>query len=253
MRLIWLPLLLVAYSAWSLPGDLDLDGDVDFEDFFRLADNFGKTGPPDTIAIVVYDTVSVEAHQETLRVSVFDTLQIETVYDTVTVEFVLPPSDVNITDTPDLILQDHNGQFSYLHAELWGSQDRGALTITTYSREPIDSDDRPWVYVNYDEIPVTLSWSLRYVPLTNDGLETVAGDTVEIARESGMLRSEDGYSHASLTVDLDDKTETLRFPSLANTRGNLIADMVLRTPIQGDYSARAVDSVTFSSTGKLIY
>ena len=27
----------------AIPGDIDRDGDVDFDDFFLLADNFGKT------------------------------------------------------------------------------------------------------------------------------------------------------------------------------------------------------------------
>jgi hypothetical protein len=29
--------------APAIPGDIDRDGDVDFDDFFLLADNFGKT------------------------------------------------------------------------------------------------------------------------------------------------------------------------------------------------------------------
>lgn len=43
--LIYLALLTVfAPSVDALTGDLDLDGDVDFDDFFLLADNFGKKG-----------------------------------------------------------------------------------------------------------------------------------------------------------------------------------------------------------------
>jgi hypothetical protein len=30
--------------SWSITGDLDGDGDVDFDDFFLFSDNFGKTG-----------------------------------------------------------------------------------------------------------------------------------------------------------------------------------------------------------------
>lgn len=33
--------------------------DVDFDDFFVFADNFGKTGAPDTLRVVVMDTVVV--------------------------------------------------------------------------------------------------------------------------------------------------------------------------------------------------
>jgi hypothetical protein len=39
----WLYLLMaISVPAWSIPGDLDLDGDVDFQDFFIFAENFGK-------------------------------------------------------------------------------------------------------------------------------------------------------------------------------------------------------------------
>ena len=32
--------------AEAIDGDLDLDGDVDFQDFLILVQNFGKQGPP---------------------------------------------------------------------------------------------------------------------------------------------------------------------------------------------------------------
>jgi uncharacterized protein len=35
--------------SWSITGDLDGDGDVDFDDFFLFSDNFGKTGEVETI------------------------------------------------------------------------------------------------------------------------------------------------------------------------------------------------------------
>jgi hypothetical protein len=35
--------------SWSITGDLDRDGDVDFDDFFLFSDNFGKTGEVETI------------------------------------------------------------------------------------------------------------------------------------------------------------------------------------------------------------
>ena len=53
-------LLSVATPAFAVLGDLDLDSDVDFDDFFLFVDNFGKTGPPDTLRVVVRDTLVVE-------------------------------------------------------------------------------------------------------------------------------------------------------------------------------------------------
>ena len=37
----------LAMAAHAVTGDLNLDGAVDFDDFFILADNFGKSGPPE--------------------------------------------------------------------------------------------------------------------------------------------------------------------------------------------------------------
>ena len=54
------------YIVASIPGDLDLDGDVDFGDFLIFTDNFGKTGDPpnvpepETVYITVTDTVYVD-------------------------------------------------------------------------------------------------------------------------------------------------------------------------------------------------
>lgn len=39
-------LMTLTGAAWAVKGDLDRDGDVDFDDFFIFADNFGKTGAP---------------------------------------------------------------------------------------------------------------------------------------------------------------------------------------------------------------
>jgi hypothetical protein len=45
----------------ALPGDINRDGTVDFDDFFLLADDFGRSGPPvgvaDTVFIVRRDTL----------------------------------------------------------------------------------------------------------------------------------------------------------------------------------------------------
>lgn len=44
---IFLAVLLFSIPSFALPGDIDCDGDVDFDDFFILADDFGKTGRPE--------------------------------------------------------------------------------------------------------------------------------------------------------------------------------------------------------------
>ena len=44
-----LMVFVLSTPSWSITGDLDRDGDVDFDDFFLLADNFGKTGEVESI------------------------------------------------------------------------------------------------------------------------------------------------------------------------------------------------------------
>lgn len=51
IRLGWL-LLLIASPAFSVSGDLNRDGMVDYDDFFIFADNFGKSGDPDLTSTV---------------------------------------------------------------------------------------------------------------------------------------------------------------------------------------------------------
>jgi hypothetical protein len=47
IKWVFVILLLVISPLHAVTGDLDRDGDVDFDDFFVFADNFGKTGPID--------------------------------------------------------------------------------------------------------------------------------------------------------------------------------------------------------------
>jgi len=52
--------VLLAGSAYAILGDLNKDGTVDFADFFLFADQFGKSGPPespDTVVVVRKDTL----------------------------------------------------------------------------------------------------------------------------------------------------------------------------------------------------
>ena len=100
----WILLIaLTAWPVWSIPGDLDLDGKVDFDDFFILADNFGREGPPDTLRVTVVDTLKVEKH-----VDVFDTTTV-TVFDTTFTEKIIDVFDttaITVFDTTVVNLEE---------------------------------------------------------------------------------------------------------------------------------------------------
>ena len=221
--------LAIAGAVYGIPGDLDLDGDVDFDDFFTFADNFGKTGAPDT-----------------LRVTVFDTLSIETVYDTVTVEFVAAPDSIRSNDPDRLIYDSSTGEpIAMLDLDMdWRSG-----YIRQYYREPIDEDDHPLIYVDYDEVPVAASFLLRYSAfVVDDSLVVSTPDTLSLLREVRLLQGA-GYGYSYY---FEDALEMLRFPEVANTAGDFIFDVVFRTPEQGDFAARGAIPVTVSSTGKIL-
>ena len=88
MKIITLLGLVVMVVMWTdgvnaIPGDVNCDGIVNFDDFFLLADNFGQEGPPeiiDTVEVMKYDTLTVEVQHVT-----YDTLEIEhvTLFDTI--------------------------------------------------------------------------------------------------------------------------------------------------------------------------
>ena len=104
LQLTSLIILSLSSKLWAVPGDINRDGVVDFEDFFIFADNFGKSGSPEVD--IVYDTLKVEVEQIK---TVYDTLQLEyvTVFDTVTlgrepIRFDPPPPLDEITQGLEL-------------------------------------------------------------------------------------------------------------------------------------------------------
>ena len=230
-------LLFAATTAWAIPGDLDFDGVVGFSDFFLFADNFGKEGPPDTLRVVVFDTTAVSV----------------TVYDTVDVEFVLPPADLTNVSRPDqLLLNPDTGepvQTILLVAEQGYDGDK--VYVRTYYREPLDSDDRPFLSgVNYDRVRVLYSVHASYIPLIPaPDLSITPGDSVTVLRDVGFLR--DRALYAAWEFDMD--TEPLRFVGVASTRGDLVIDVVFRTAEQGDYAIRIAEPVRISENGKILY
>ena len=89
---IWISLCalwaILPAASLAVTGDVNRDGMVDFDDFFLLAENFGRTGPPETyrdtviVERTVHDTVIVEhtvIEERTVRDTVYNTL-IDTVY-----------------------------------------------------------------------------------------------------------------------------------------------------------------------------
>lgn len=63
----------------ATPGDINRDGNVDFQDFILFSRNFGKTGDPpepeipDTVRITIRDTVKLTV-RDTVRLTVRDTV-----------------------------------------------------------------------------------------------------------------------------------------------------------------------------------
>ena len=72
-RFVLLLVLLIPACAGAILGDLNRDGQVDFDDFFLFSDHFGEKGPPDPPDTVVVVRV------DTLRQVVRDTVVVEMV------------------------------------------------------------------------------------------------------------------------------------------------------------------------------
>ena len=92
-------------SVDALTGDLDLDGDVDFDDFFIFADQFGKEGPVDrvgvdTIYVTKTDTLERIIERE---VTVRDTI-VQTLLDTVILERTVRDTVVQVVTRIDTVI-----------------------------------------------------------------------------------------------------------------------------------------------------
>ena len=93
VRRIWLlVVLLMPVCAWAILGDLNRDGQVNFDDFFLLSDHFGEKGPPDppdTVWVVRIDTLR-QVVRDTVEVVRVDTLLITKLDTTKTAVVDLP-------------------------------------------------------------------------------------------------------------------------------------------------------------------
>jgi hypothetical protein len=93
----------------AIPGDLDLNGSVDFSDFLVFAANFGRSGPPptpprpltvflrDTLTVIQIDTVLSSLGADTIVVTLWDTVAV-TIRDTITLR-----STITVRDTVQVI------------------------------------------------------------------------------------------------------------------------------------------------------
>jgi hypothetical protein len=120
-----------------IPGDLDLNGSVDFSDFLTFASNFGASGPvPSPIiprTILARDTVIV---RDTLTVSntsfVRDTIEVERVVtqrDTIEIERIVTRVDtVNVSEDGQSVRYEH-GFHSSVEISSWFKRDGGAWSV----------------------------------------------------------------------------------------------------------------------------
>lgn len=102
-RIVFILLGLSISSSHAILGDLNLDGTVGFDDFFIFADNFGKSGPVDTLRVEVFDTTFVEQVVEVLDTTLVE--QVVEIFDTTTVEMTVEIFDttaVTIFDTMEV-------------------------------------------------------------------------------------------------------------------------------------------------------
>jgi hypothetical protein len=250
-------LFLSAVPTLAIPGDLNLDGRVDFDNFFLFADNFGQIGPPDTLRVEMIDTLIVELSTvvfDTTEITVFDTVFLDTVHDTLTVEFVAALDAISASAEPSHLITDWStGEpLRTLGIRMLGD----LVIIKPYYRQPIDADDDPRVDVDYDKVPVAASFLVQYAAnIVSDDLTISAPDTVLLHREVRLLR--DGpyvlTCCGNVEYDLDAILGSARFPDIATTAGSLVLDVVLRTPEQGDFTVRGIAPVTVSATGKVIF
>ena len=118
-----------ATTEEPIPGDLDLDGDVDVADFLIFTANFGKTGPVPSqtpTTVTVRDTVYVDRDLESPERKRAENL----------LGFWKLPYSIGTTVFDDYYILGHISGQPFTDGELpvWGSDDFGTWVIGGYSK-----------------------------------------------------------------------------------------------------------------------
>ena len=221
--------LSVASQVFAVSGDLNLDGRVDFDDFFLFADNFGKEGPPDTLRVVVIDSL---VHVDTLEV-----------LDTIEVEFLVPPTANQVSEfaIPELD--------SVSARALLEDVDRDSLAegLTVWIEFLRRTDDP---FSPYAQVPPWsgIWWEFHYSVFFDqaDGADvtsTLARRAIHIDSHSWITG---GISQIQLVAD-SLNTSDLPLPYF----GRLRMEGVVRTQVQGDYPVEDSFAIEVTSSGRL--